>query len=139
MHAEPVSDNERLVIEFFDSMGQTFDVMRAAFERYLSDDCVWANVGMPTVSGKSEVLRFLDEFAGAIGLEGVGGKVLHVASRDNLVLTERHERWTGANGVVLVESLPVMGTFEVRDGKIAAWRDYFDPSNFAHLTSTEGE
>ncbi|MET0473326.1 MAG: limonene-1,2-epoxide hydrolase family protein, partial [Mycobacterium sp.] len=22
--------------------------------------------------------------------------------------------------------LPVMGVFEVRDGRIAAWRDYFD-------------
>ena len=22
--------------------------------------------------------------------------------------------------------LPVMGTFELRDGKICAWRDYFD-------------
>jgi limonene-1,2-epoxide hydrolase len=24
----------------------------------------------------------------------------------------------------------VMGTFEVRDGKIAAWRDYFDMNQF---------
>jgi limonene-1,2-epoxide hydrolase len=23
-------------------------------------------------------------------------------------------------------ALPVMGVFEVRDGRIAAWRDYFD-------------
>jgi limonene-1,2-epoxide hydrolase len=27
-------------------------------------------------------------------------------------------------------SLPVMGTFEVVDGKIAAWRDYFDMNQF---------
>jgi limonene-1,2-epoxide hydrolase len=26
--------------------------------------------------------------------------------------------------------LPVMGTFEVKDGKIAAWRDYFDMKQF---------
>jgi hypothetical protein len=26
--------------------------------------------------------------------------------------------------------LPVMGTFEVRDGKISAWRDYFDMNQF---------
>jgi limonene-1,2-epoxide hydrolase len=25
-----------------------------------------------------------------------------------------------------VAPLPVMGTFEIRDGKISAWRDYFD-------------
>ena len=26
--------------------------------------------------------------------------------------------------------LPVMGTFEVTDGKIGAWRDYFDMNQF---------
>jgi limonene-1,2-epoxide hydrolase len=26
--------------------------------------------------------------------------------------------------------LPVMGTFEIRDGKINAWRDYFDMNQF---------
>jgi limonene-1,2-epoxide hydrolase len=26
--------------------------------------------------------------------------------------------------------LPVMGTFEVNDGKINAWRDYFDLNQF---------
>ena len=26
--------------------------------------------------------------------------------------------------------LPVMGTFEIVDGKIAAWRDYFDLNQF---------
>jgi limonene-1,2-epoxide hydrolase len=27
--------------------------------------------------------------------------------------------------------LPVMGTFEIRDGKIKAWRDYFDTNQFS--------
>ena len=27
--------------------------------------------------------------------------------------------------------LQVIGTFEVRDGKISAWRDYFDQTQFA--------
>ena len=27
-------------------------------------------------------------------------------------------------------ALPVMGTFDVVDGKIAAWRDYFDMNQF---------
>ena len=27
-------------------------------------------------------------------------------------------------------SLPVMGVFELRDGKISAWRDYFDLAMF---------
>ena len=35
----------------------------------------------------------------------------------------------GLTSSILVE-LPVMGTFEVRDGKIDAWRDYFDMNQF---------
>jgi limonene-1,2-epoxide hydrolase len=27
-------------------------------------------------------------------------------------------------------ALPVSGTFEVRDGRIVAWRDYFDMNQF---------
>ena len=32
--------------------------------------------------------------------------------------------------------LPVMGTFEVNEGKLTAWRDYFDMNQF---TSRMGE
>jgi len=42
-------------------------------------------------------------------------------------LTERRDIFAFANGRI---DLPVMGTFEVRDGKIAAWRDYFDLGMF---------
>ena len=31
--------------------------------------------------------------------------------------------------------LPVMGTFEVRDGKISAWRDYFDMAQATKVLS----
>lgn len=39
------------------------------------------------------------------------------------MLTERVDEVT-ANGVMA--PVPVMGTFEVRDGRIVQWRDYFD-------------
>jgi limonene-1,2-epoxide hydrolase len=41
------------------------------------------------------------------------------------VLTERIDHMIDASGKVLL-SAPVMGTFEIENGKIAAWRDYFD-------------
>ena len=43
------------------------------------------------------------------------------------VLTERVDRFL-MNGQPI--ALPVMGTFEVRGGKIAAWRDYFDLADY---------
>ena len=43
------------------------------------------------------------------------------------MLTERVDIFVLPN--VTIE-LPVMGTFEVRDGKIAKWRDYFDLNQY---------
>jgi limonene-1,2-epoxide hydrolase len=31
--------------------------------------------------------------------------------------------------------LPVMGTFEIKDGKISAWRDYFDMATWTRQTA----
>lgn len=50
-------------------------------------------------------------------------EVLNLAVCGDVVLTERIDR-------VVVDgreiALPIMGTLEVRDGRVAAWREYFD-------------
>jgi len=43
------------------------------------------------------------------------------------VLTERVDVFTRAGETF---DLRVMGAFEADDGKIKAWRDYYDPSQF---------
>ena len=48
---------------------------------------------------------------------------LHVAVRGDVVLTERVDTFYLGD---VVAPLPVMGTFEIRDGRIRAWRDDFD-------------
>jgi limonene-1,2-epoxide hydrolase len=49
--------------------------------------------------------------------------MLNLACNGDVVFTERVDRMSiGGNKV----AVPVAGVFEVRDGKIAAWRDYFD-------------
>lgn len=130
---EPITEQEKIVVNFFDDMGTTYSEMRAAFDRYLTDDCVWSNSGLPEARGKAAVIGYLEQLAGQIGLAAVGGEVYAIASRDDVVLTQRHEVWTNTDGATIVESLPVMGTFEVRDGKIASWKDYFDPTKLSHL------
>ena len=45
----------------------------------------------------------------------------------DVVLTERVDVFVYPDKTI---ELPVMGTFEVRDGKIAAWRDYFDLNQY---------
>ena len=50
-------------------------------------------------------------------------KVHHLASDGATVLTERTDIFTIKGKSA---PLPVMGAFHVTEGKITAWRDYFD-------------
>jgi limonene-1,2-epoxide hydrolase len=59
-------------------------------------------------------------------------ETLHLAVCGNIVLTERVDTFTIGQ---VVAPLPVMGAFEIRDGKICAWRDYFDLAQITAMLS----
>lgn len=103
----------------------------ASVAGYFSDDAVYHNIPMAPVKGR-------DEIQAAIGaMMSMGGKVgiemVHVLANDTIVMTERLDHFVLAEKTI---SLPVMGTFEVRDGLITAWRDYFDLSQFNSQMAT---
>lgn len=56
-------------------------------------------------------------------------QVGHIVGDDRVVLTERLEKFRHRAGTKAPFDLPVMGAFELRDGRITAWRDYFDRSH----------
>ena len=60
-------------------------------------------------------------------MEKIEFRVHHIVAEGNVVLTERTDVFVTADKQI---ELPVMGTFEVSGGKIAAWRDYFDMNQF---------
>jgi limonene-1,2-epoxide hydrolase len=51
----------------------------------------------------------------------------NIAASGNTVLTERVDRFTIEGRAI---TLPVMGTFEIENGLICAWRDYFDLAGY---------
>jgi limonene-1,2-epoxide hydrolase len=55
--------------------------------------------------------------------EGLEFEIHHLATDGDSVLTERTDTFTMKGNSA---PLPVMGVFHVQDGKITAWRDYFD-------------
>ncbi len=61
------------------------------------------------------------------GIEGIEFRVINIAASGPVVMTERVDVFTLPGKSF---ELQVMGTFEVVDGKINAWRDYFDMSQF---------
>ena len=72
-----------------------------------------------------------------VGVVERGLEVLHqIAENDHgVVLTERTDRFKVGGKWV---ELPVMGTFELRDGLITAWRDYFDMQQFTKQLPAAG-
>jgi limonene-1,2-epoxide hydrolase len=102
--------------------------MKAAADRdydtavsHLTDDIEYQNMPIPPVNGKDAVRATLDMLlANAEGSEWV---VHREVEAGNIVMNERTDRFL--IGGTWME-LPVAGVFELRDGKIALWRDYFD-------------
>jgi limonene-1,2-epoxide hydrolase len=92
---------------------------------FFTDDAVYHNIPMDPITGRDTIKSFIAGFAG--GAEKIDFRVRNIVADGDVVLTERVDVFVMPNGKV---ELPVMGTFEVRDGKIAAWRDYFDLKQF---------
>ncbi|MFW0791237.1 limonene-1,2-epoxide hydrolase family protein [Gordonia sp. CPCC 205333] len=87
----------------------------------IDDDIVYTNVGFPTVRGKkrfSAVMRNLNT-----SWLHFDYRMLNAAAHDNVVLTERIDELTIGR---LRLQFWVCGRFEVREGRIVVWRDYFD-------------
>lgn len=88
----------------------------------MTEDCFYHNMPWEPLVGHAAIRGGLEGFVG--GAREIDWVVHHIAeSADGVVLTERTDRFLIGGGW---KEFPVMGTFELRGGKIAAWRDYFD-------------
>ena len=65
---------------------------------------------------------------GAPGIESIQFHVIDIAANGPMVMTERVDVFKLPHKSF---ELAVTGTFEIRDGKIKAWRDYFDTNQFS--------
>lgn len=97
-----------------------------AVASYFSNDAVYHNIPMDPVQGRNEIA------ATVAGFMAMGGQVSvdirHIVAAGPVVMVERVDHFVGGK---LTIDLPVVGVFEVHDGKITAWRDYFDSARLA--------
>ena len=118
-----MSTPENVVLQFCKAVVRA-DVKELA--GFFAADAVYHNIPLAPVTGRAEIEATLAQFLqpGA----AAEFEIRSIAARDNKVLTERVDRFV-MNGKKV--ELPVMGIFEVApDGKISAWRDYFDMAQF---------
>jgi limonene-1,2-epoxide hydrolase len=93
----------------------------AVIRPFFSDDVVYHNIPMDPAVGIEATMAVIDMFVGIC--EGLEFEIHHLAVEGDVVLTERTDTFTISGKTA---PLPVMGVFHVQDGKITAWRDYFD-------------
>lgn len=86
----------------------------------LDDNLVYQNVGFPTIRGRARVVKLFRAMQGRLGFEV---KTHRIAVNGSVVLTERTD--VLILGPVRVQFW-VCGVFEVNNGRITLWRDYFD-------------
>jgi limonene-1,2-epoxide hydrolase len=126
---EPETDSTpTLVVERFLDFLRKGEVDGAV--ALLAVDVAYENVGFPTVRGRERVRRLLRATFKRLG---IGFEVyLHAISAEgSTVLTERTDVLTFRR---LRLQFWVCGRFDVHDGQIVLWRDYFDQMNIAAAT-----
>ena len=88
---------------------------------YFSEDGVYHNMPMQPVKGRENVRRLIQGFLST--WTQTDWEIRNLVSTQNVVIAERIDRTrAGAKAV----DLPCTGVFELEDGKIKEWRDYFD-------------
>jgi len=114
----------QIVTEFIQAWNEN-DLDRA--HELMTEDIYYHNIPMQPIQGRENARAFADSF-------GVGKRMLahweivNIAERDDVVLTERIDSFTLEDGRKI--SVPLMGSFRIRDGLISEWRDYFDLATF---------
>ena len=90
-----------------------------------ADDIVYDNVPMSAVTGIEATRTLLESFV--TGADEIEWIIHHQVATGDAVMNERTDRFrTGDNWI----EIPVAGVWEVADGRIALWRDYFDLQGF---------
>lgn len=93
---------------------------------FFTEDATYHNIPLPIATGKTAIRKTIEGLMK--GTTWVEFKIKHTASVDGVVMNERVDSFE-VKGKRM--SLPVAGVFETTaDGKIKAWRDYFDMKMF---------
>ena len=95
----------------------------------MTDDCEYDNVPMSKVFSPEAVKQILAPFTA--GCSEIDWVIVRQSSAGDMtsgiVLNERIDRFKMGERWI---ELPLAGVFEVKNGKIALWRDYFDLPTF---------
>lgn len=93
----------------------------------IAADCVYHNIPLEPVTGAAAIRATLQGFVQMLGAIEID--TLKQVAVGDVVMNERIDSFTPPGKTRY--GLPVAGVFEVKNGKITAWRDYFDVRQFS--------
>lgn len=91
----------------------------------VTNDVSYENMPIGPIVGPEAMTQTLEGFLGAAS--EVDWQILRQIEDGNTVVNERLDRFKIGNGWL---ELPIAGFFELTDGKISLWRDYFDLNSY---------
>ena len=97
---------------------------------YFTPDGVYHNMPMGPVAGQDNLRNFISEFLST--WTATDWELLNLVESGDVVIAERVDKTQVGDKRV---DLPCCGVFEMRDGKIAVWRDYFDMQTYVKAMS----
>ncbi|MEE2782027.1 MAG: limonene-1,2-epoxide hydrolase family protein [Pseudomonadota bacterium] len=118
------------IIEDFVTAWSTLDADLLA--GYITEDGTYYNMPANPVSGRDNVQKFIKAFLST--WTETNWDILNIVAEGDVVFCERSDRTKTSQGDV---DLPCLGVFEMRDGKIHIWRDYFDMTTFTWAMSSQ--
>ncbi len=124
-----MTDREAGQLEVVEAFLEAFVVMD--FDgalSFLADDVEYTNIPLLTVRGQAGVREVLEPFFEPIHENEF--LILRKAATGPVVFLERLDRHRLDHGW---RELPVNSVFEVHDGRITVWRDYFDVATAARI------
>jgi limonene-1,2-epoxide hydrolase len=113
-----MSENTKLIEEFCKAWSR---LDPAELAGYFAEDGVYHNMPTGPVKGRQQIEEFIRGFAAS--WTQTDWEILTLAETRGVVIAERVDRTKAGDKSV---DLPCTGIFEIRDGKIGYWRDYFD-------------
>lgn len=117
-----MTDNEKIVREFIAAWSR-LDVDEIV--SYFAEDGVYHNMPTQPVKGHAALRQFIAAFLKM--WSKTDWDVLNIMSKGDVVIAERLDRTVAMGRIV---DLPCCGVFEMENGKIKFWRDYFDMGTY---------
>lgn len=117
-----MDENEKIIREFIAAWSR-LDANSLA--SYFTEDGVYHNMPFQPVQGKDNLEKFIGDFIGA--WTETQWDVITILAAGNVVIAERLDRTKAGEKSV---DLPCVGIFEMENGKIKVWRDYFDSATY---------